>query len=78
MRNHSAETVGGHRKVLSGFLKPDSLGLIHIILNNKREASSEPKLLIFFRVETNTHIHTTVKVVYRECAGIPEVLTAVE
>lgn len=52
MRNHSAGTVEGHRKVLSGFLKPDSLGLIHIILNNKREANSEPRVN---RVETNTH-----------------------
>lgn len=75
MRNHSAGTVGGHRKVLSGFLKPDSLGLIHIILNNKREASSEPETE---SGNKHTQIHTTVKVVYRECAGIPEVLTAVE
>lgn len=55
MRNHSAETVEGHRKVLSGFLKPDSLGLIHIILNNKREANSEPRVN---KVETNTHKYT--------------------
>lgn len=55
MRNHSAGTVEGHRKVLSGFLKPDSLGLIHIILNNKREANREPRVN---RVETNTHKYT--------------------
>lgn len=34
--NHSAGVVGGHDwKVLSGFLKPDSLGLIPIISKTK-------------------------------------------
>lgn len=51
--SHSAGMVGGHRKVLSGFLKLDSprlnkrltlnkyLFLIHIISKTKRQASGK-------------------------------------